>query len=109
MQDLRKHARIKVLIPCGFKIAQQTPSDAWGHIHDISVGGVELHTYFSLKKGQTIFLTFSIDEDFKFTNAKGTIVRVREDNGYVFAGFSFDEIVDKNHLKDAMQSLVDKS
>lgn len=108
LHDARKHARIKVLVPCGIKVAHQSPSDAWGHIHDLSIGGVEIHTYFHLEKGQTVFITFSIDDTFQFTNVKGTIVRVRDDDGYIFAGFSFDEIVDKNHLRDALQSLLEK-
>ena len=108
MQDYRKYARIKVLIPCAIRVAQTNPSDAWGHIHDISVGGVELHTYFPVVKGQTLFLTFSVDEMFTFAHAKCTVLRLREDQGYLFAGISFDEVVDKNHLRDALQSLLDK-
>ncbi len=91
------------------RIAQVSPSDAWGHIHDISVGGVELHTYFKLVKGQTLFLSFSIEEIFSFVNTKCTVMRVRQEDGYTFAGVAFDEVVDKNHLKEAMQSLLDRA
>lgn len=89
-------------------VAGASPSDAWGHIHDISIGGVELHTYFPVSKGQTVFLTFSLDEMFKFVNTKGTVVRIREEEGYLFCGVSFDEVVDKNHLREAMQYLLER-
>lgn len=90
------------------QVVGASPSDAWGHIHDISLGGVELHTYFSVSKGQMVFLTFSLDEMFKFVNTKGTVVRIREEEGYLFCGVSFDEAVDKNHLREAMQYLLER-
>ena len=108
MQEFRKHARIKVLIPCGIRIPGGKPPDAWGHIHDISIGGVELHTYFPMSPGDTLFLTFTVEERFQFVNVKTTVVRVRKDEGYLFSGVSFDEIVDKIHLKDAIHSLLDR-
>lgn len=89
-------------------MAQASPADAWGHIHDVSLGGVELHTYFKIAKGQTLFLTFNMDEVTSFVNAKCTAVRIREDHGYSFVGILFDDAVDKNHLREAMQSLLDR-
>ncbi len=108
MQESRRYVRLKILIPCGIRSGQVETKSAWGHIHDISIGGVELHSYFPISKGQVIFLTFNVNDSYNFVNAKSTVVRVREDQGYTFAGIAFDNAVDKNHLRDALQAILDR-
>ena len=110
----RKHPRVKCFFPPPSSIAvlmhlQNTPikDDSWGTIIDISVGGIGIETRTPVKVGQTLYLTFSISQNFTFANTKGVIRRFTLNDIYYTCGIEFDLLVDKQHLEDAIAYLAE--
>lgn len=109
----RKYARISCFLPSlirspvllQFKNGEK-PSDGWGVIHDISLGGIKIETRTELEKGQTIFISFSLSDNFKFANTKGIVTRTVKDGIYYTYGIKFESVVDQEHLKNAIEEIL---
>ena len=106
-KELRKNLRISCSIPVLLRFVSRTPQEGWGTIYDISLGGIKLETRFHLEVGENIFLSFILGDNFIFENTRGRIIRIEEKDGYFTCGIEFDHIVDKNHLKEGLYSILD--
>jgi hypothetical protein len=99
----RQYERISCYIPILFRFIESNPKDGWGVIHDISLGGIKAETRTVVKEGQTVYISFSISEEFNFVNAKCLIQRTVQDGIYYICGIKFTDSIDKQHLHNALQ------
>lgn len=84
----------------------QKLGDGWGVIQDISMGGVRIETRTPLAQGQEIFLSFTIAENFSFSNVRCIVKRMSKDGLYYQCGLEFVSVTDREHLKDALEYLA---
>ncbi len=80
-------------------------SDGWGVIQDISMGGIKIETRVPFQDGQEVFMSFSISENFTFTNIKCVVKRVVQEGLYYLCGLEFVNLSDRQHLRDALEYL----
>ncbi|MFH1368725.1 MAG: PilZ domain-containing protein [Elusimicrobiota bacterium] len=106
-KENRRSLRISCSVPVLVRVTKGEPAEAWGIIYDISLVGIKLETRKELENKETVFLSFTLGQNFIFENARGTVVRVSKNAGYSMVGIEFDLAVDKNHLKDALVSLIE--
>lgn len=106
-KESRKNLRISCSVPVLIRVTNGEPSEGWGIIYDISVGGIKLETRRELEGKGTVFLSFTLGQNFIFENTRGTVVRVTGSEGYFTAGIEFDLVIDKNHMKDALVSMIE--
>ncbi|HBU70273.1 MAG TPA: hypothetical protein DEE98_07840 [Elusimicrobia bacterium] len=106
----RKYARISCFLPTLIRFplvfeyhSEKGLSDGWGVIHDISLGGIKFESRELLNKGQKVFISFTISNNFIFTNAPGIITRIIKNGIYYTYGIQFESLVDQQHLKDALE------
>lgn len=108
-EEVRRHHRIMTFIPVGIHFATGNPAEGWGRIRNVSVGGVELETHFVLKNGQKIYLSFSIEGwVFVFQHVPARVVRAKNILGAYSAGISFEDELDREHLREALVYLVNR-
>jgi len=107
--DIRRYHRVMTFIPAGMHFAEGVILEGWGRIRNLSVGGIELETHFPLKNAQKVFLTFQIEGFYKFDHSASRVIRVRSNNGYYTAGISFEEGIDREHLREAIVFLVNRA
>jgi hypothetical protein len=84
----------------------QKLGDGWGVIQDISMGGIRIETRTPFQPGQEVFMSFSISENFVFTNVRCAVKRVVKDGLYYLCGLEFVNVTDREHLKDALEYLA---
>lgn len=80
--------------------------DGWGVVQDISMGGIKIETRVPLRKGQVIFISFTIGENFNFVNTKCVVKRIFQDGIYYICGLEFVSLSDRQHLKDALADMI---
>lgn len=109
----RKYARMACFLPSyiNYSVLISMKSgnanlDGWGVVQDISMGGIKIETRTPIQKGQTVFVSFSIDNNFTFTNTKCIVKRVAQSGIYYICGLEFVNLVDKQHLKDALEHMM---
>lgn len=96
-------------LPCGIRFAEGYPQEGWGRIRNISLGGLELESHFTLKNAQKLYLTFSIEGwAFVFENVPARVVRAKNFSGVWSAGISFEDELDKEHLREALVFLMNR-
>ena len=105
--EQRRSMRISCSVPMLIRVTSGEPAEAWGIIYDISLVGIKLETRRELEKGETIFVSFELANNYIFENTRGKVVRVSKYGGYLTVGLEFDLIIDKNHLKDALHSMLE--
>ncbi|MBI4054893.1 MAG: PilZ domain-containing protein [Elusimicrobia bacterium] len=102
----RRVVRLSQWIPLLITYPERELQDSWGHLLDLSLFGARFQTRAPLKRGQEIFLSFSIGENF-FQKIRSRTVRARRDaEGYWLAGAEFLEPPEKKRLKDVLVRLV---
>lgn len=99
--------RISCSVPVLIRVTSGEPAEAWGIIYDISLVGIKIETRRELEKNDAVFVSFELANNFIFENTKGKVVRSSEYEGYYTIGLEFDNILDKNHLKDALHSMLE--
>ena len=68
-----------------------------------------MESHFTLKNGQKIFLTFNIEGwVFIFQNVTARVIRAQSRDGITTAGISFEDDLDKEHLREALVYLVNR-
>lgn len=100
--ERRRHPRLSTIVPAVLKYQGTSQPDGWGLIYDISMGGLEFETRMQVKKGQNIYISFKISDNFDFKNIPAKIVRVESWEKYNFVGLEFNDRIDRRHLADAM-------
>jgi len=112
----RKHARISCFVPSLVRYpvlvqyqSDRGLSDGWGVIHDISLGGLKFESRSELRKSQKVFISFTISDDFTFTNTPGIITRIIKKGIYYTYGVRFESLVDQKHLEDALEDFFAQS
>ena len=105
--EQRRCMRISCSVPVLLRLTNGEPAESWGVIYDISLVGIKLETRRELEKNDTIFVSFELVNNFIFENTRGKVVRLFRSGGYLTIGVEFDNIIDKNHLKDALHSMLE--
>lgn len=109
----RKYSRIKCynppaqVMPILLHFGSERHADGWGVIQDISLGGIGVETRSPVRKGQTVYVTFSIADNFTFASAKAVIRRVIDGKLYRVCGIEFESLVDRQHLEEALAALAE--
>ena len=106
-KESRRNLRISCSIPVLLRFVSREPAEGWGTIYDISMGGIKLETRSPISDGETIFLSFVLGGDYVFENTRGKVVRVLEQNGYFIAGIEFYLLMDRNHLREGLLSMLE--
>ncbi|MHB9155398.1 MAG: PilZ domain-containing protein [Endomicrobiales bacterium] len=106
-REYRKNVRISCSVPVLLRFTSGEPTESWGIIYDISLGGIKLETRRLLRAGEPVFLSFGLGEAFLFENTRGTVIRVSGMEGYYMVGIKFDLVVDRNHLRDGLFSMIE--
>lgn len=106
-KELRKSLRISCSVPVLVRFPARDQREGWGTLYDISLGGIKMETRTPLMPGETIFLSFILGDNYVFENTRGKVVRVVMQNGYYTAGVEFYLVVDREHLRNGMHSLLE--
>jgi hypothetical protein len=104
--ERRQAPRIRTSLPLGIRFPVGPVKEGWGRINNISSGGLLLETRFEIKVAQVLYLTFILTEGAKFENLRARVIRVFYDDGYYNCGLSFDQVVDKDTLRDVISALI---
>lgn len=105
--EQRRSMRLSCSVPVLLRVTNGEPAESWGVIYDISLVGIKLETRREFEKNDTVFVSFVLANDFIFENTRGKIVRLSASGGYLTLGVEFDNIIDKNHLKDALHTMLE--
>lgn len=105
ISGIRKTPRVSVYIPALFKFTSGSPVEHWGRIVDLSATGCQIETRREVSNGMRIFITFSIEPVYEFSDISGIVRWVRYRGGYYFAGIEFDEDV-RDLMQDAVSTIV---
>lgn len=106
--DSRRHHRIMTFIPIGIQFVDGNAAEGWGRIKNISIGGLEMETHFALRNAQKLYLTFNVEGVYQFQHVPARVVRARNLAGIFVAGISFDEALDREHLREAIVHLINR-
>lgn len=104
--EARSSPRLSTSIPVALAFPDAEPSQGWGRIIDLSLGGARLETRSTLKVGQAVYLTFEPHHEMRLENLRARVVRAQWEDGYYVAGLAFDENVDQSYLKEALVLLM---
>ena len=105
----RKHRRISCFIPILIRPTGSKYDEGWGIIQDIGLGGVKLESRLPLNDGQTVFVSFMVSDNFNFVNTKGIVKRIIKSGIYYIYGIQFVELIDRQHLLNALQEYLASS
>lgn len=108
-EEYRRHHRIMTHIPVGVHFVDGEILEGWGRIRNISVGGLEMRSHFPMKVGQKIYLTFDVEGYYQFRDLPARVVRVRNVGDYYAAGIALEELSDREHLRQAIVFLIDRT
>jgi c-di-GMP-binding flagellar brake protein YcgR len=106
-KERRRNLRISCSIPVLLRFPARDQREGWGTLYDISLGGIKMETRMPLVSGESIFLSFVVGDNYVFENTRGKIVRVVAQEGYYIAGVEFSLVVDRDHLKEGLHSLLE--
>ncbi len=95
-------------LPVGLEFTEGPLLEAWGRIRNLSVGGLEIETHFPIKRAQKVYLSFYIEDHYHFEHSPARIIWIKIQEHQYSAGISFEENVDRAHLRDAMVFLVNR-
>ena len=109
-EEQRRHHRIMTVIPVGIHFVQRSPAEGWGRIRNISVSGVEVETHFPLKDSEKVYLSFAVEGwVLMFENVASRVIRARNFAGIYSAGVAFEDELDREHLREALVYLVNRT
>ncbi|MFH1369012.1 MAG: PilZ domain-containing protein [Elusimicrobiota bacterium] len=110
----RRHTRMACFLPSyiNYSVLINVKSegggggDGWGVIQDISMGGIRIETRVPIQVGQAMFISFGISDNFTFANTKCVVKRITRIGIYYICGLEFVNLVDRQHLKDALEHMI---
>ena len=104
----RQTARLSQWVATLLSFPEQSLSDGWGVLLDLSLEGAKLQTRSPLSASQELFLSFSLaDQHFNRLHAQVSHVR-RDSEGYTVCGLRFKEMLERQTLKDALVGVLTK-
>jgi len=104
--DKRTTPRFSTSVPVGLRFSSGSVKEGWGRIINLNASGLLLETRFVLKVAGVVYVTFSLREGAKFENLRAHVIRVSYEDGYYVAGVAFDDVVDKETLRDVINALA---
>ena len=104
--ERRRSPRYPLDVPVGLRFPRGPFKEGWGRIVDISAEGLQFVTRFPVKAMGVVYTSFSLIDGGHFENLRARVMRVRVNDGYYFAGISFDEMIDQQTLREVVTALV---
>ncbi len=107
--ERRRFPRFSTSIPVGIRFPVGPYKDGWGRTVDVSAEGLLLETRFPIKVADVIYVTFTLYDGAYFENLRARVVRTSYQEGYYLVGIAFDDVVDKQTMRDVLAALAVES
>jgi len=104
--ERRRFPRFSTSIPVGIRFPKGPFLEGWGRTVDVSAEGLLLESRFPLKVADVIYVTFTLYDGACFENLRARVVRISYQEGYHLAGIAFDDVVDKQTMRDVIAALA---
>jgi hypothetical protein len=91
IQERRRYHRIKITLPVGVMVKDLGGRFFVGNIVNVSAGGAAIIINTFLPVGTSILLTFEFQENYRFENVEGKVVRSKEEEDKFFSAIAFDD------------------
>jgi hypothetical protein len=93
-------------VPVGIRFPQGEIREGWGRIVNLNASGLLMESRFRLRVADVVYVSFLLKEGLKFDNLRAHVIRASYEDGYYVAGIAFDEVVDKDTLRDVINALA---
>ncbi len=104
--ERRRFPRFSTSIPVGIRFPAGPHKEGWGRTVDVSAEGLLLETRFPVHAADVIYVTFVLYDGAFFENLRARVVRVSYQEGFYLAGIAFDDVVDKQTMRDVIAALA---
>lgn len=106
--DRRTAPRFGVGVPTELRYPVGPQSEGWGRITNISASGLFIETRFPLKVGAVVYVSFGLTGGTRFDSLRTRVIRSRFEDGYYAGAVAFDDVVDRETLRDVLGALANE-